>query len=169
VSLLSSRSRRGAVAVAAALLLGMPAALPWAAARRRQSRRRTGLPIWPTSCCRRSSTSRRPRPSSRRSSTSAPPRAGRNSAGFALRGILQGLFQPRHPAKRQAEAKPRKATSLGSGFVIDATGYIVTNNHVIADADEITVILSDDTNLKAESSARHKTDVAVLKVKTTSP
>src|SRR5260370_33599503 len=41
----------------------------------------------------------------------------------------------------QPQAKPRKPTSLGSGFVIDPSGYIVTNNHVIADADEITVIL----------------------------
>ena len=68
------------------------------------------------------------------------------------------------------EAKPRKATSLGSGFVIDPSGYIVTNNHVIADADEITVILHDDTNLKAEVLGRDsKTDVAILKVKTDKP
>ena len=68
------------------------------------------------------------------------------------------------------EVKPRKATSLGSGFIIDPTGYIVTNNHVIADADEITVILHDDTNLKAEVVGRDtKTDVAVLKVKTDKP
>jgi serine protease Do len=68
------------------------------------------------------------------------------------------------------DSKPRKATSLGSGFIIDATGYVVTNNHVIADADEITVILHDDTNLKAELVGRDtKTDVAVLKVKTDKP
>ncbi|HEX3863975.1 MAG TPA: DegQ family serine endoprotease [Stellaceae bacterium] len=68
------------------------------------------------------------------------------------------------------DAKPHKATSLGSGFIIDAAGYIVTNNHVIADADEITVILHDDTNLKAELVGRDtKTDVAVLKVKTDKP
>jgi serine protease Do len=68
------------------------------------------------------------------------------------------------------DIKPRKATSLGSGFVIDPAGYIVTNNHVIADADEITVILHDDTNLKAELVGRDtKTDVAVLKVKTDKP
>ncbi len=47
--------------------------------------------------------------------------------------------------------QPRKATSLGSGFIIDPAGYVVTNNHVIADADEITVILHDDTHLKAEA------------------
>ena len=40
--------------------------------------------------------------------------------------------------------KPRKATSLGSGFIIDATGYIVTNNHVIDGAEEITVITHDN-------------------------
>ena len=68
------------------------------------------------------------------------------------------------------EAENRKATSLGSGFIIDPAGYIVTNNHVIEDADEITVILHDDTNLKAEVVGRDtKTDIAVLKVKTDKP
>src|SRR5207248_2484907 len=53
---------------------------------------------------------------------------------------------------------------------VDAGGYIVTNNHVIADADEITVKLADNTELKAEVVGRDtKTDVAVLKVKTTKP
>ncbi len=50
----------------------------------------------------------------------------------------------------QPEALPRHATSLGSGFIIDPSGLVVTNNHVIADADEITVTLQDDTNFKAE-------------------
>lgn len=59
----------------------------------------------------------------------------------------------------------RRATSLGSGFVIDPDGYIVTNNHVIQDADEITVILSDDTALKAKLVGRDsKVDIALLKV-----
>lgn len=65
---------------------------------------------------------------------------------------------------------PRKATSLGSGFIISPDGYIVTNNHVIADADEITVILHDDTNLKAKIVGRDpKTDLALLKVDTKKP
>jgi len=60
---------------------------------------------------------------------------------------------------------PRQATSLGSGFIIDKGGYIVTNTHVIADADEVTVTLSDDTTLKAEIVGRdEKTDIALLKV-----
>ncbi|WP_241503773.1 DegQ family serine endoprotease [Ferruginivarius sediminum] len=64
--------------------------------------------------------------------------------------------------------RPRRApSSLGSGFIIDKTGYIVTNNHVIADADEINVRLQDDTTLKAEIVGRDdKTDLALLKVDT---
>jgi serine protease Do len=57
------------------------------------------------------------------------------------------------------------AQSLGSGFVIDAAGLIVTNNHVIADADEITVTLPDETALKAEVVGRDAvTDLALLKI-----
>jgi serine protease Do len=60
---------------------------------------------------------------------------------------------------------PRRATSLGSGFVIDASGLVVTNNHVIAEADEISVRLSDGTVLKAVLVGRDaKTDLALLKV-----
>ncbi|MCR9255622.1 MAG: DegQ family serine endoprotease [Alphaproteobacteria bacterium] len=59
----------------------------------------------------------------------------------------------------------RPSTSLGSGFIIDASGIIVTNNHVIADADEIRVTLSNDVELPAEIIGRdEKTDIAVLKV-----
>ena len=59
----------------------------------------------------------------------------------------------------------RKAISLGSGFVIDPSGYIVTNNHVIADAEEITVIFSNELQLKAKViGSDTKTDLALLKV-----
>jgi serine protease Do len=62
---------------------------------------------------------------------------------------------------------PRNVTALGSGFIIDSKGYIVTNNHVVADADQITVILNDNTELKATLVGRdRRTDIAVLKVKT---
>ena len=67
-------------------------------------------------------------------------------------------------------ATPRKSTSLGSGFIIDPKGYVVTNNHVIEDAEEITVILQDDTNLKAKIIGRDKkTDLALLKVEPKKP
>jgi serine protease Do len=74
------------------------------------------------------------------------------------------------PKGEHPDLGPRKATSLGSGFVIDPSGLIVTNNHVIADADQITVILHDNTNLKATVVGRDtKTDIALLKVKTDKP
>jgi len=63
------------------------------------------------------------------------------------------------------DTAPHRATSLGSGFIIDADGYIVTNTHVIADAEEVTVTLSDDRTLKASIVGRDpKTDIALLKV-----
>jgi serine protease Do len=71
------------------------------------------------------------------------------------------------PAPRQHE---RKSNSLGSGFVIDPSGIIVTNNHVIADANEVTVIFTDGQKLKAEVLGKDaKVDVAVLRVKPDKP
>jgi serine protease Do len=68
------------------------------------------------------------------------------------------------------DRSPRRVNSLGSGFVIDADGIVVTNNHVIADADEITVIFNDGSKLKAELIGKDsKTDLAVLKVKPDKP
>ena len=59
----------------------------------------------------------------------------------------------------------RRQTSLGSGFIIDKAGYVVTNNHVIEDADQISVILEDDTVLEAKVVGRdEKVDIALLKV-----
>ena len=60
---------------------------------------------------------------------------------------------------------PRHVTSLGSGFIIDPSGLVVTNNHVVEDADEITVTLNDGTALPAKLIGRDdKTDLALLKV-----
>jgi len=54
---------------------------------------------------------------------------------------------------------------LGSGFIIDKNGYIVTNNHVVESADEITVTLSDKKEFKAKLIGRDsKTDLALLKI-----
>lgn len=65
---------------------------------------------------------------------------------------------------------PRKVQSLGSGFVLDASGIIITNNHVIEDADEIVANFSDGSKLKAELIGRdQKTDIAVLRVKPDKP
>jgi len=73
------------------------------------------------------------------------------------------------PGNKQG-GEPRRVSSLGSGFIIDPSGLIVTNNHVIADADEVSVILNDGTTLKAEIVGRDtKTDLALLKVKADKP
>ena len=64
----------------------------------------------------------------------------------------------------------RRANSLGSGFIIDGAGIVITNNHVIEGANDITVILTDGTKLKAEVVGKDsKVDVAVLKVTPTHP
>ena len=104
-----------------------------------------------------------------RERTRAGPGYSAISARFAVRAVLQGLHGPQPPGpgggdNGQAPA-PRRAQSLGSGFVIDPSGIIVTNNHVIDGADEITVILQDNTTLKATLLGRDdRADLAVLKV-----
>jgi serine protease Do len=71
---------------------------------------------------------------------------------------------------RGSELQPRKTNSLGSGFIVDPSGIVVTNNHVIADADEINVIMNDGTKIKAELvGVDKKTDLAVLKFKPVKP
>jgi serine protease Do len=68
------------------------------------------------------------------------------------------------------DMQPHKTNSLGSGFIVDTSGIVVTNNHVIADADEINVIMNDGTKIKAELvGVDKKTDIAVLKFKPASP
>jgi serine protease Do len=172
VSLLSLRSRRGAIAVAAALLLAMPAALPLgsrAAAAKPAPDGFADLADKLLPSVVNISTTQTVKPEKRERSTPGRPQF---PPGSPFEEFFKDFFNhdKDSPQSGKPEAKPRKATSLGSGFVIDGTGYIVTNNHVIADADEITVILSDDTNLKAEVIGRDtKTDVAVLKVKTDKP
>ena len=71
---------------------------------------------------------------------------------------------------RSGDLQPRKTNSLGSGFIVDTSGIVVTNNHVIADADEINVIMNDGTKIKAELvGVDKKTDLAVLKFKPAKP
>jgi serine protease Do len=83
---------------------------------------------------------------------------------------FEEFFKEFFDRNRPQAPESRRATSLGSGFIIDPSGFVVTNNHVIADADEITVVLSDDTKLKAEIIGRDtKTDLALLKVESDTP
>lgn len=65
---------------------------------------------------------------------------------------------------------PRKTRSMGSGFIVDPDGVIITNNHVIDGADEVVVILDDGTELDATVEGVDKrTDIAVLRVKHDEP
>jgi serine protease Do len=60
----------------------------------------------------------------------------------------------------------REAKSLGSGFIISDDGYILTNNHVVKDAEEIIVRLEDRRELKAEViGTDEQSDIALLKIK----
>jgi serine protease Do len=67
-------------------------------------------------------------------------------------------------------AAPRRATGLGSGFIIDPDGYVVTNNHVVDGASEVTVRLGDDSVYPAEIVGTDpQTDLALLKIEAERP
>src|SRR3990170_4208586 len=70
-----------------------------------------------------------------------------------------------------SEGLSRKVSSLGSGFVIDQAGLVVTNNHVIEGADEILINFTDGTSLKVMKILGHdqKTDLALLHVEPKKP
>ena len=65
----------------------------------------------------------------------------------------------------QRGAPPRQAMGLGSGFIIDPEGYVVTNNHVIDGASKVEVRLEDDSTYPAEIIGTDpQTDLALLKI-----
>ncbi len=79
-------------------------------------------------------------------------------------GQLQRRRGDRDPFDFFEHFGPRR--SLGSGFVLDTDGFIITNHHVVDEATEIVVRLSDETEYKAEIiGSDAKTDLAVIKIK----
>jgi len=92
--------------------------------------------------------------------------------GSPMEKFFRDFMEKNHPggSDNGQPQEERKSQSLGSGFIIDPAGYIVTNNHVIDGADEINVILQDNTVLKATLVGRdERVDVALLKVTTDKP
>ncbi len=86
-----------------------------------------------------------------------------------LSGPEAGQFEEFFDEYLGPEGMP-EASALGSGFIIDPAGYIVTNHHVIAGADQISVRLSDDTVLPATLiGSDEKSDLALLKVDSPTP
>lgn len=78
--------------------------------------------------------------------------------------------RPGQPGQPNRRGPSRRVTSLGSGFIVDPSGLVVTNNHVIADADEVSVTLQDGSKLDAEVVGKDpKTDLALLRVKPNKP
>jgi serine protease Do len=98
----------------------------------------------------------------------------RGRAGEGMPGLPEGSpFEDFFEEFMQRQGRPnapRRVQSLGSGFVVDPDGIVITNNHVIEGADEIKVNFSDGTVLDAELIGRDsKTDLAVLKVTSDTP
>jgi serine protease Do len=81
--------------------------------------------------------------------------------------FFERFFGPNGPNGQQ-EMPRRRSEGQGSGFLIDASGYIVTNNHVAGDAEKITVTFQDGRELDAKLVGRDaKTDLALIKVEAT--
>ena len=87
--------------------------------------------------------------------------------------FLRRFFEQQNPNGLPRQMHPEhgvQRVALGSGFIIDPTGYVVTNNHVVQNADKVTVIFQDNTKHPAKVIGRDtKTDLALLKIDAPQP
>ncbi|ODN70540.1 Do family serine endopeptidase [Methylobrevis pamukkalensis] len=96
-------------------------------------------------------------------------------AGFDMRDLPQGtpfdeFFKQFRGQRGPGNGREQTENALGSGFIIDSSGYVVTNNHVVGAATDIKVTLQDGTTLPARLVGKdEKTDIAVLKVESDTP
>ena len=119
------------------------------------------------------------RPGSRRSERpgqdEGPGQSPQVPPGSPFEDFFKDFFENRRggpggPGGQGENRAPRRTSSLGSGFVIDPSGLVVTNNHVIAEAEEINVVFNDGSRIKAELVGRDpKTDIALLKINPEKP
>lgn len=93
-----------------------------------------------------------------------------NNYGDPFGGMFDFFFnqpqvQPRQAPRQQQKKSEPVQNGLGSGVIITADGYIVTNNHVIADADKIEVLLNDNSTYTAKVIGTDEaTDLALIKI-----
>tara|TARA_B100000676_G_C18089845_1_gene858574 strand:- start:2172 stop:3623 length:1452 start_codon:yes stop_codon:yes gene_type:complete len=91
------------------------------------------------------------------------PGAPKFPPGSPFEDFFNDFFEKRGGQRPPRERRPQQA--MGSGFIIDSSGLIVTNNHVIEDAISINVILTDNRSFKAKLVGKDKkTDLALLKI-----
>ena len=94
--------------------------------------------------------------------------------GHPFNDFMEKFFERREFGNRsgpnQPQAPNRKVSGAGSGFIIDADGYVVTNSHVVNEADKIKITLRDGRNYDAELIGQDpKTDLALLKIDADKP
>lgn len=114
--------------------------------------------------------------------TSMVPQSGVNDFTFAAEQTVHGVVHVKTKTTVSSSysnplyeffygpgaSQPREVRGFGSGVIVTADGYIVTNNHVIDEADEVDVTLNDKRTFAAEVVGRDpSTDIAVLKIKAT--
>ncbi len=103
-------------------------------------------------------------------STTKKPKKSRNrpSPNLHMPDELEDFFGRFFGEPRDWNGQPRNAHSLGSGFVLSSDGYVLTNHHVVKDADEIIVRFNDGNEMVAELlGSDERSDVALLKVEAT--
>jgi serine protease Do len=109
-------------------------------------------------------------PSNRGGGNRATPDIPQFPPGSPFEQFFKDFLNRNRQGQGQQDALPRQQTSLGSGFIVDASGLVVTNHHVIDNADSVTVTLQDGTNFKAEIVGQDtKTDLALLRIKSDKP